>query len=73
LVVLTFHSLEDRIVKNVFRELENPCKCPKELPCVCGKLPMAKVLTKKPLVPSDRELAENSRSKPAKLRMIEKL
>ncbi len=73
MTVLTFHSLEDRIVKNVFRELESPCKCPKELPCVCGKLPVAKVLTRKPLVPSERELAENSRSKPAKLRIIEKL
>lgn len=73
LTVLTFHSLEDRIVKNVFRELESPCKCPKNLPCVCGKVPVAKVLTRKPLVPSERELAENSRSKPAKLRIIEKL
>lgn len=73
LTVLTFHSLEDRIVKNVFRELESPCKCPKNLPCVCGKLPTAKVLTRKPLVPSEKELAENSRSKPAKLRIIEKL
>ncbi len=73
LTVLTFHSLEDRIVKNVFREFESPCKCPKNLPCVCGKIPVAKVLTRKPLVPSERELAENSRSKPAKLRIIEKL
>ena len=73
MTVLTFHSLEDRIVKNVFRELENPCKCPKDLPCVCGKMPVARVLTRKPSVPSEQELAENSRSKSAKLRIIEKL
>ena len=71
LAVLTFHSLEDRIVKNAFRTFENPCTCPKSAPvCICGKKPTAKVLTRHPLVASEREQAENSRATSAKLRAI---
>ena len=71
LVVLTFHSLEDRIVKNTFRTFENPCTCPKSAPvCICGKKPTAKVLTRHPLVASEQEQNENPRSTPAKLRAI---
>ncbi|MCX7902963.1 MAG: 16S rRNA (cytosine(1402)-N(4))-methyltransferase RsmH [Caloramator sp.] len=74
LCVITFHSLEDRIVKNVFKERENPCVCSKDLPyCVCGKQPDLKVINKKPILPSKEELLENSRSKSAKLRIAEKL
>ena len=74
LAVLTFHSLEDRIVKNTFRRFENPCVCPKRAPvCICGKKPTAKVLTRHPLTATEAELAENSRSAPAKLRAIEHL
>lgn len=73
LCIITFHSLEDRIVKNAFRQAENPCTCPPEFPvCVCGKKPLGKCTTKKPIVPSEREVAENSRSKSAKLRVFEK-
>ena len=62
--VITFHSLEDRIVKNKFRECENPCTCPKEFPvCVCGKKSKGKVITRKPVIPSQEELEENSRAK----------
>ena len=71
LVVLTFHSLEDRIVKNTFRTFENPCTCPKSAPvCICGKKPTARVLTRHPLVASEQEQNENPRSTPAKLRAI---
>ena len=71
LAVLTFHSLEDRIVKNAFRSFENPCTCPKSAPvCICGKKPTAKVLTRHPLVASEQEQNENPRSSPAKLRAI---
>ena len=73
LCIITFHSLEDRIVKNVFRTNENPCTCPPEFPvCVCGKVPKGVVITKKPIVPSALELEENSRSKSAKLRVFER-
>lgn len=73
LCVITFHSLEDRIVKNAFRKNENPCTCPKEFPvCVCGKVSKGRVVTRKPVVPGERELAENSRSKSAKLRVFER-
>ncbi len=72
--VITFHSLEDRIAKQTFKRLENPCTCPHDFPvCVCGKKPQIKVLTKKPIVPSDEELEVNPRSRSAKLRVAEKL
>ena len=71
--VITFHSLEDRIVKNQFRTCENPCICPKEFPvCVCGRKSKGKVITKKPIVPSEQELRENSRAKSSKLRVFER-
>lgn len=71
LAILTFHSLEDRIVKNTFRSFENPCTCPKSAPvCICGKKPTAKVLTRHPLVASEQEQTENSRATSAKLRAI---
>ena len=71
--IITFHSLEDRIVKSNFRRNESPCTCPKEFPvCVCGKVSKGKVITRKPIVPSEEELAENSRSKSAKLRVFER-
>lgn len=73
LCVITFHSLEDRIVKTIFKEKENPCTCPPNFPvCVCGKMPEGRMLTRKPILPSEEELNENSRSKSAKLRVFEK-
>lgn len=72
--VITFHSLEDRIIKNIFKELENPCICPREFPiCVCGKKPKVKIITKKPVIPSEEEINTNHRSRSAKLRVVEKL
>ncbi|HBN57048.1 MAG TPA: 16S rRNA (cytosine(1402)-N(4))-methyltransferase, partial [Lachnospiraceae bacterium] len=69
----TFHSLEDRIVKNAFRKNEDPCTCPSHFPvCVCGKISKGRVVTKKPILPSKEELEENSRSKSAKLRVFER-
>lgn len=74
LCVITFHSLEDRIVKNAFRLQENPCICPKEFPvCVCGKKQIAKVITRKPILPSEQELEQNHRSRSAKLRVLERI
>lgn len=74
LAVITFHSLEDRIVKQTFADLAEGCKCPKSLPiCVCGNQPTVKMITKKPILPSEAELAENPRSRSAKLRIAEKL
>ena len=74
LCIITFHSLEDRIVKNTFRELEDPCTCPRDFPvCVCGKKPQIKIMTRKPVLPSGEELAANKRSHSAKLRIAEKL
>lgn len=74
LCIITFHSLEDRIVKQAFRRFENPCTCPPSAPiCICGKEPKAKVLTRKPLTASSEEEARNSRSTSAKLRCIEKI
>lgn len=71
LCVITFHSLEDRIVKTIFRQNENPCICPPEFPvCVCGRVSRGSVATRKPIVPGERELAENMRSKSAKLRVF---
>lgn len=73
LCIITFHSLEDRIVKSAFRNAENPCVCPPEFPvCVCGKKSKGKVISRKPILPSAQELEENSRSKSAKLRVFEK-
>jgi len=73
LCVITFHSLEDRIVKNAFRRNENPCTCPPEFPvCTCGKVSKGKVITRKPILPGEKELQENNRSKSAKLRVFEK-
>lgn len=73
LCIITFHSLEDRIVKRIFRRNENPCTCPPDFPkCVCGKVSKGKVITKKPILPSEEELEENRRSKSAKLRIFEK-
>jgi len=70
--IITFHSLEDRIVKNEFRLEENPCTCPREFPiCVCGKKPRGRVITRKPILPSAEELEENHRSRSAKLRVLE--
>ncbi len=70
--VITFHSLEDRIVKNIFRKSENPCTCPRDFPvCVCNKRPLGKVITRKPILPSKKEQEENRRSKSAKLRIFE--
>lgn len=72
--IITFHSLEDRIVKNAFKRNENPCTCPKDFPvCVCGKKSMGSVVTRKPMLPSAKELEENSRSKSAKLRIFERV
>ena len=74
LVVLTFHSLEDRIVKQTFKDLETDCVCDKRFPiCVCGKKREIKLITKKPIEASERECNENSRSRSAKLRIIEKI
>lgn len=73
LCIITFHSLEDRIVKTAFRNAENPCTCPPEFPvCVCGKKPRGKVITRKPILPGAEELECNSRSKSAKLRVFER-
>ena len=73
LCIITFHSLEDRIVKTRFKNNENPCTCPPDFPvCVCGKKPKGKVITRKPILPSEEELKENKRSKSAKLRVFEK-
>lgn len=71
--IITFHSLEDRIVKTAFRRNENPCTCPPDFPvCVCGKKPVGRVVTRKPILPTEKEMEENPRSKSAKLRIFEK-
>ena len=73
LAIITFHSLEDRIVKSAFRRNEHPCTCPPEFPvCVCGKKPKGRVVTRKPILPSAQEMTLNSRSKSAKLRIFER-
>ena len=73
LCIITFHSLEDRIVKTAFRRNENPCTCPPDFPvCVCGQASMGKVITRKPILPSEGEVATNKRAKSAKLRVFEK-
>ena len=72
--VITFHSLEDRIVKNIFNTSEKPCTCPPSFPvCVCGKKSKGKVISRKPILPSEEELTVNSRSKSAKLRVFERI
>lgn len=74
LCIITFHSLEDRIVKTAFKQAANPCTCPPGFPvCVCGKVSKGKVLTGKPILPTEREMEENPRSKSAKLRIFEKI
>ncbi len=73
LSIITFHSLEDRIVKNRFRTNENPCICPPDFPvCVCGRKSMGKVITRKPILPDETEMEENKRSKSSKLRVFER-
>lgn len=73
LCIITFHSLEDRIVKSAFKKAENPCTCPPSFPvCVCGKVSQGKVITNKPILPGEEELAENKRAKSAKLRIFER-
>lgn len=74
LCIITFHSLEDRIVKSGFRKRENPCECPPGFPvCVCGKKSAGKVITRKPILPGEKEYEENTRSRSAKLRVFEKI
>jgi 16S rRNA (cytosine1402-N4)-methyltransferase len=72
LCIITFHSLEDRIVKTAFRRNENPCICPPNFPvCTCGRKPTGRVITRKPIIPGEKEITENSRSKSSKLRVFE--
>ncbi len=74
LCVITFHSLEDRIAKETFKELAQPCKCPPQFPvCVCGQEPQIKLVTRRPITPSGEELDENPRARSAKLRVVEKI
>jgi len=74
IAVITFHSLEDRIVKTTFQKIANPCECPRDIPyCVCGKTPGLKIITKKPIVPTQDELKNNKRSHSAKLRVAERI
>ena len=74
LCVITFHSLEDRIVKTAFRKSENPCTCPSDFPiCVCGEVSKGKIITRKPITSTEEELLENPRAKSAKLRIFEKI
>ena len=73
LCIITFHSLEDRIVKTAFKRAENPCTCPPNFPvCVCGRTSLGRVVSSKPILPGEEELLENARSKSAKLRIFEK-
>ena len=74
LAVITFHSLEDRIIKNTLRHLASPCECPRDLPyCVCGAIPLLKIINNKPITPSENELKLNTRSHSAKLRIAERI
>jgi 16S rRNA (cytosine1402-N4)-methyltransferase len=74
LCIITFHSLEDRIVKSNFKKNENPCTCPANFPvCVCGNKSRGRVISRKPILPSEEELEANSRSKSAKLRVFERI
>ena len=73
LCIITFHSLEDRIVKNAMRMAEKPCICPPDFPvCVCGRIPLGSVITRKPVIPDEEELRGNPRAKSAKLRVFER-
>ena len=73
LAIITFHSLEDRIVKNKFKSNEDPCTCPRSFPvCVCGNISKGRQITRKPIIPSDKEIAENKRSKSSKLSVFER-
>lgn len=73
LCIITFHSLEDRIVKNCFKDAADPCTCPKSFPvCVCGRKSKGRIITRKPIIPSDKEMETNKRSKSAKLRIFER-
>lgn len=74
LCIITFHSLEDRMVKKAYVDAEGKCTCPKDLPyCVCGNVSLGKIITKKPILPTEKEMQENSRSRSAKLRVFEKI
>ena len=74
LAIITFHSLEDKIVKSAFRTAENPCICPPDFPvCVCGRKSKGRVITRKPVTSSEEELKENNRAHSAKLRIFEKV
>jgi 16S rRNA (cytosine1402-N4)-methyltransferase len=74
LCIITFHSLEDRIVKSAFRKNQNPCTCPPDFPvCVCGQVSRGRVVTRKPILPSEEEILENKRAKSAKLRVFERM
>ena len=74
LCIITFHSLEDRLVKNAFKEAENPCICPPQFPvCTCGRKPKGRIITRKPIVADEDELERNPRSSSAKLRVFEKI
>ncbi len=73
IAVITFHSLEDRIVKNIFKNAQDPCTCPPDFPvCVCGNTPKGKIITRKPILPDEEEMTDNPRAKSAKLRIFEK-
>ena len=73
LCIITFHSLEDRIVKSAFKKNEHPCTCPSDFPvCVCGKVSKGSIVTRKPILPGEEELKVNSRAKSAKLRIFER-
>lgn len=74
LAVITFHSIEDRIVKHFIKKMEHPCECPPDFPvCICGKSPILKSISRKPIIPNDKELEENARARSSKLRIAEKI
>jgi 16S rRNA (cytosine1402-N4)-methyltransferase len=74
LCIITFHSLEDRIVKNAYKDNQHPCKCPPQWPvCMCSEKPLIKIITKKPILPKSEEIKHNPRSRSAKLRVCEKI
>ena len=74
LAIITFHSLEDRIVKNKFKELSTVCKCPKDIPiCMCGGIKRFEILTRKPIIPNDEEIKNNNRAHSSKLRVLERI